>query len=118
MPCWVAIALLMESTNGWRHTGFIGRYPRTIQAPHRSTTSAKAVKRSIVDPRARSRWRFPCVASESNGCFADRGESWRLPFEPRGPVDVDAHRRIGAQNDEKPLAVLGNRVVQAPIPPF
>jgi len=46
--------------------GFTGRYPKTIRSPHRSITSAKAVKRSIVSPRARSRWRFPCVASGSD----------------------------------------------------
>jgi hypothetical protein len=33
---------------------------------HRSITSAKAVKRSIVSPKARSRWQFPCVASGSD----------------------------------------------------
>src|ERR1700752_5263440 len=31
-----------------------------------SITSAKAVKRSIVSPRARSRWQFRCVASGSD----------------------------------------------------
>src|SRR5262245_59499350 len=66
MPSWVAIALLMESTNGWRNTDFTGRHPKTIRSTHRSITSAKAVKPSIVSPRARSRWRFPYVASESN----------------------------------------------------
>src|SRR4029453_8615458 len=66
MPCWVAIALLMESTIGWRHTESTGRYPKTIRPPHRSITSAKAVKRSIVGPRDRSRWQFPCVASGSD----------------------------------------------------
>ena len=25
MPCWVAIAPLMDSTAGWRHTEFTGR---------------------------------------------------------------------------------------------
>src|SRR5262245_44048968 len=67
MPSWVAIALLMESTSGWRHTEFTGRHPKTIRYPHRSITSAKAVKRSIVGPRARSRWQFPCGASGSDG---------------------------------------------------
>src|SRR4051812_47274042 len=62
MPSWVAIALLMESTNGWRHTAFTGRHPKTIRSPHRSITSEKAVKGSIVSPRVRSRWPFPCVA--------------------------------------------------------
>src|SRR5262245_5443602 len=66
MPCWVAIAPLMDSTTGWRHTECTGRYPKTIRSPHRSITSAKAVKGSIVSLKARSRWRYPCVASESN----------------------------------------------------
>ena len=66
MPCWVAIAPLMESTTGWRHTECTGRYPKTIRSPHRSITSPKAVKGSIVGPRARSRWQFPCVASGSD----------------------------------------------------
>ena len=35
-----------------------------ITAP--SITSAKAVRGSIVSPRARSRWQFPCVASGSD----------------------------------------------------
>src|SRR5919198_3588405 len=65
MPCWVAIASLMDSTTAWRHTESTGRYPKTIRSPHRSITSAKGVKRSIVGPRARSRWQFPCVASGS-----------------------------------------------------
>src|SRR6187455_456738 len=66
MPCWVAIAPLMGSTTGWRHTESTGRYPKTIRSPRPSITSAKAVKRSIVGPRARSRWQFPCVASGSD----------------------------------------------------
>src|SRR3954465_15250406 len=63
MPCWVAIALLMESTTGWRHTESTGRYPKTIRTPPRSITSAKAVKRSIGELRATSRGQFPSVAS-------------------------------------------------------
>src|SRR6185503_18160398 len=66
MRCWVAIAPLMDSTRGWRNTDCTGRYPKTIRSPPRSITSAKAVKRSIVSPRARSRWQFPCVASGSD----------------------------------------------------
>ena len=57
---------LMDSTPGWRRTDFTGRHPKTIRSAHRSTTSAKAVKRSIVSPRARSRWQFPCGASGSD----------------------------------------------------
>ena len=56
---------------GWRHTESTGRHPKTIRSPHRSITSAKAVKRSIVGPRARSRWQFPCVASGSDRCATD-----------------------------------------------
>ena len=62
----VAIAPLMDSTTGWRHTESTGRHPKTIRSPHRFITSAKAVKRSIVGPRARSRWQFRCVASGSD----------------------------------------------------
>ena len=36
--------------DGWRHTVSTGRHPKTIRSPHRSITSAKAVKRSIVGP--------------------------------------------------------------------
>src|SRR5688572_21742673 len=69
MPCWVAIAPLMDSTTGWRDTEFTGRHPKTIRSPHRSITSAKAVKGSIVGHRGRSRWQFPCVASGSDREF-------------------------------------------------
>src|SRR5688500_9428233 len=77
MSCWVAMAPLMDSTTGWRHTDFTGRYPKTTRSPHRSITSAKAVKRSIVSPRARNRWQFPCVASGSD----------RFNSRPRDPED-------------------------------
>src|SRR5688500_7503350 len=66
MPPSVAIAPLMNSTTGWRHTEFTGRHPKTIRSPHCSITSAKVVKRSIVSPRARSGWPCPCVASGSD----------------------------------------------------
>ena len=35
MPSWEAIALVMESTTGWRHTDFTGRHPENdpITAP-------------------------------------------------------------------------------------
>src|SRR4051794_40294488 len=85
MPCWVAIAPLMDSTSGWRHTEFTGRYPKTIRSPHRSITSAKAVKRSIVSLRARSRWQFPCVASGSD----------RSQFGPAKPNRSETHSSVG-----------------------
>ena len=47
----VAIAPLMDSTTGWRHTESTGRYLKTIRSPHRSITSLKAVRRSIVWPQ-------------------------------------------------------------------
>ena len=52
-----------------------------ITAP--SITSAKAVKRSIVGPRARSRWQFPCVASGSD----------RSKFGPARSIVVERIRR-------------------------
>src|SRR5436309_15656712 len=90
MPCWVAIALLMESTNGWRHTDFTGRHPKTIRSPHRSITSAKAVRDSIVSPRARSRWRFPCVASGS-----DRSQFGPARSNRRGTCYQNSNIRAG-----------------------
>jgi hypothetical protein len=54
-----------------------------IGSPHRSITSAKAVKRSIVSPKARNRWQFPCVASGSDS-------SKFGPAEDRGPAQ-DVH---------------------------
>src|SRR4051812_36557018 len=78
MPCWVAIAPLMESTTGWRLTDFTGRDPKTIQPPHRSITSAKAARPSIVSPRARSRWQLPCVASGSDRSEFGRARTTRI----------------------------------------
>ena len=60
-------------------TEFTGQYPKTIRSPHRPITSPKAVKRSIVRRRARSRWQFPCVASGSD----------RSRFGPADPIVVD-----------------------------
>src|SRR5687768_6619271 len=105
MPCWVAIAPLMDSTTGWRHTEFTGRYPKTIRSPHRSITSAKAVKRSIVGPRARSRWPFPCGASGSDRC-ASRSDELRPRRGGLLLVQVDERAFLVADDDVgQPVAV-------------
>ena len=120
MPCWVAIAPLMGGTTGWRHTEFTGRHPKTIRSPHRAITSAKAVKRSIVSPRARSRWPFPCVASGSDRSKFGSARSNRSGTHstvrpqlllPSRPVSTDgrprklaASGRTGSERDQSHIS--------------
>src|SRR5262249_3273138 len=84
----------------WRHTEFTGRYPRTIRSPHRSITSAKAVKRSIVSPRARSRWQFPCVASGS-----DRSKFWPARTTRINQLEFELVSRIFRVGSRSPAGV-------------
>ena len=56
--------------NGWRHTESTGRHRSPIRTAHRSITSARAVRESLVTSKAGSRWHFPSGASAHDGSTA------------------------------------------------
>ena len=107
MPCWVATVPDGQYARLEAHGIYWTASDNDpITAPYLQLRQ-KAVKRSIVSPRARSRWLFPCVASGSEGSKFWSARSNRSGTRSAARSELLLFSRVAFSNIAGKLAEVG-----------